>query len=111
MNFKWNADGVAFGRKALANARIAFSDAERGQVYERLSQAEKGLGHTDAAAQLARTAMSLDPSVDLTELLGHILLEQGRKSEAIVCPQLAAQFLALYVFAYDELAKRCHWPN
>jgi tetratricopeptide (TPR) repeat protein len=84
MNFKWNADGVAFGRKALANARIAFSDAERGQVYERLSQAEKSLGHTDAAAQLARTAMSLDPSVDLTELLGQILLEQGRKSEAIV---------------------------
>jgi hypothetical protein len=28
--------------------------------------------------------MSLDPSVDLTELLGQILLEQGLKSEAIV---------------------------
>jgi membrane protease YdiL (CAAX protease family) len=83
MDGRHGADAIAFGEKVLANPRVELSAAEHGHLYERLAQSERNVGHPQAAARRARQAMAADPSIDLTELIGQVLLQEQRKSEAV----------------------------
>ncbi len=74
--------GVALAERLLADPKLVFSDKQRARIYQRLSQLD--LAHGAASARAARKAVYLDPAVDLSTTLADRLLEQGRKSEAVV---------------------------
>src|SRR5437870_2674939 len=53
MDGRYGAEAIAFGEKVLANPRVQLSAAEHGHLYERLAQAERNVGHAQAAARRA----------------------------------------------------------
>jgi membrane protease YdiL (CAAX protease family) len=83
LELKWGEAAVAFGQAILADPQLRWTDAERAQVYRKLSQqySDKQLA---LASGYARQAVDLDPSLDLTRVLGAQLLAEGRRAEAIV---------------------------
>jgi len=84
IDVKWDDGLVAFATEALANPRIAWTDGDRAHVYARLARVEQGRGRLEPASRFAKTAMKLDPSIDLTSTVAAQLLVEGRKTEAIV---------------------------
>ncbi|HET7788881.1 MAG TPA: CPBP family glutamic-type intramembrane protease [Myxococcales bacterium] len=82
MDSKWGEKAVAFARSVLADPQVVLSDAERAHVLGRLAVTESSRDSV-AAAQHAGQAMRLDPSIDLTAVLGKALLAHGRKAEAV----------------------------
>ena len=84
LGFTRGQQAISLGEQALADPQIAFTDRDRAQIYRMLSQAQQTTAHPDAAARAARKAMSLDRSLDLTLIVGQRLLDEGRKTEALV---------------------------
>jgi membrane protease YdiL (CAAX protease family) len=81
---KWGDGLVAFATEALSNPRISWTDGDRAHVHARLAHVEQGRGRLEPASRFAKTAMTLDPSIDLTSTVAAQLLVEGRKTEAIV---------------------------
>lgn len=79
----WGDEAIALANQILADPRIRLSDLERANVYAKLA---RQLAATDLAGSSdhARRAVSLDPTIDLTRVLGAQLLKEQRRAEAIV---------------------------
>ncbi|MDB4966739.1 MAG: family intrarane metalloprotease [Myxococcales bacterium] len=80
---QWGADARTLASRLLGDPQIRWSDLERAHVYAKLAQ-QCTAAQLALASNYARQAVRLDPTLDVTRVLGEQLLAEGRRAEAIV---------------------------
>src|SRR5229473_299069 len=84
LDYKWSNDAIAFGKEALANPRIAWTNGDLAAVYVKLSRSYSASQQLALASHYARLAMDLEPSLDMTREVASQLIAEGRRTEAVV---------------------------
>ena len=84
LDYKWSNDAIAFGKEALANPRIAWTNGDLAAVYVKLSRSYSASHQLALASHYARLAMDLEPSLDMTREVASQLIAEGRRTEAVV---------------------------
>jgi membrane protease YdiL (CAAX protease family) len=83
---KWGDEAIPFAEQLLALRTVSWSRGERARIYERLARLHFFNGDDSKpalASDYADRAMALDPALDLSPIVAHQLLYEGRRSEAV----------------------------